>query len=101
MLSNSSNNQYQTEMDLSYRTGWVEYFAGLCLWTLVVYGWQRAVSYSTTEDVLHSVTFTAMAVAGNSVFVGFWIWNRLKSFQRGQVPDAAVTLPAVLQGMGK
>jgi hypothetical protein len=65
--------------ELQYGTPWVEYFMGVCLWALVVYGWCRAVSFSTSADIVNSVWFTVCTIAVNSALVALLIWSRVKS----------------------
>jgi len=86
--------------ELRYGTPWVEYFMGVCLWALVVYGWRRAVSFSTSADIVTSVWFTVGTVAVNSVLVALWIWSRVKSVGRRSSRTDLIPVPrAVQQGV--
>lgn len=82
--------------ELRYGTPWVEYLMGVCLWALVVYGWRRAVSFSTSADIVNSVWFTVGTVAVNSVLVALWIWSRVISVGRRSSRPGLIPVPRVM-----
>jgi hypothetical protein len=82
--------------ELRYGTPWVEYFMGVCLWALVVYGWYRAASFATSADIVNSVWSTVGTVAVNSALVALWIWSRVKSVGRRSSRNGLIPVPCVM-----
>jgi hypothetical protein len=70
---------------------------GVGLWMLVIYGWRRAASFSSSADILNSVWFVVAAVLANSILVSAFIWCRTNSFRRHGAQSDRSPRPASLQ----
>ena len=89
--------QETQSMELQYGTPWTEYFMGVCLWALVVFGWYRAASFATSADIVNSVWFAFGTVAVNSALVALWIWSRVRSVGRRSLRPALIPVSRVMR----
>jgi hypothetical protein len=81
--------------EFRYRTSWTEFFFGVCLWTLVFYGWRRALSYSSAADVLNSVAFTVLTIVAYASMLVLYIFSRVRVSRRYAADRRNVPSPAV------
>jgi hypothetical protein len=92
MKSQELTTDFRPNRELQYRTSWTELFLGLVLWSLLAYGWRRALSYSTSADVAYTFGFTVGTIVVYAAIVTAWIWSRTKAAQRRLVSPVTVDL---------
>jgi hypothetical protein len=78
----SNENRKPHGAQVRYSTPLAEYVIGAALWVLVIYGWRRAVSFSSHGDLLNAVGLVIALALASSVLATFWIWNRTKSSRK-------------------
>ena len=79
-LSNENRKPHGAEV--RYSTSSAEYVIGAALWVLVIYGWRRAVSFSSYADLLNAIGLVIALALASSALATFWIWNRTNSSRK-------------------